>query len=183
MEEYIDIVDENGEFTGEVLEKEEAHRLGKWHVTSHVWIFNSKGEVLFQKRSLTKSTFPGLWDISVAGHISTGETPLQGAYREVLEEIGLDVDVNDLEKVFVFKESHYHENIDWYNNEFHHVFLYRYDGNLDMLELQEEEVDDVRFLSLENFRSELRDPIKNKNFVSNDDYYEKIIAVVSDRVK
>jgi len=180
--EYIDIVDESGNLTGEVLEKGIAHNLGKWHVTSHVWIYNSKGEILFQKRALTKSTFPGLWDISVAGHISTGETAEVGACREVLEEVGLEIDAKDLEKVFVFKESHHHKDIDWYNNEFHHVFLYKYEGSIDDLVLQEEEVDDVRFLSINDFLNELADPEKSKLFVSNQSYYDRIVGVISDRI-
>ncbi|MCK5907314.1 MAG: NUDIX domain-containing protein [Flavobacteriales bacterium] len=182
MKECIDIVDEYGSFTGEVLEKEEAHSLGKWHVTAHVWIYNSKGEILFQKRALTKSTFPGLWDISVAGHISAGETVEVGAYREVLEEIGLDIDISDLEKIFVFKESHYHKSMNWYNNEFHHVFLYKFDGSISDLILQKEEVDDVRFLSISDFEKELSDSDKSKSFVSNAEYYKKIIAAVSAKV-
>ena len=181
--EYIDIVDELGNLTGEVLEKGEAHNLGKWHLTAHVWIYNSNGQILFQKRALSKSTFPGLWDISVAGHISTGETVEVGAYREILEEIGLDIDITDLEKIFVFKESHYHEAMNWYNNEFHHVFLYKFDGKISDLILQEEEVDDVRFLSISDFEIELSDLEKSKSFVSNTKYYEKIIAVISAKIR
>ena len=177
--EYIDIVDELGNLTGEALEKGEAHSLGKWHLTAHVWIYNSNGQILFQKRALSKSTFPGLWDISVAGHISTGETVEVGAYREILEEIGLDIDINDLEKIFVFKESHYHEAMNWYNNEFHHVFLYKFDGNISDLILQEEEVEAVRFLSVKGFVDELNDSEKSRMFISNPEYYDKIINVIS----
>ncbi len=179
--EYIDIVDEFGEFTGEVLEKDLAHSLGKWHVTAHIWIYNSKGEILFQKRALVKSTFPGLWDISVAGHISSGETVEVGAYREVLEEIGLDINIDDLEKIFVFKESHYHESNDWYNNEFHHVFLYKFEGSVDELKLQEEEVDEVRFIGLGSLKEELSNPILSKGFVNKADYYNKIISIVEEK--
>ncbi len=179
MIEYIDIVDDQGKPTGEVISKDEAHRLGKWHLTAHVWIYNSKGEILFQKRALVKSTFPGLWDISVAGHISTGESAEVGAYREILEEIGLDIDVKDLEKVFVFKESHYHEKMDWYNNEFHHVYLYKFDGSVDGLKLQVEEVEAVRFLSLQGFKDELSDSEMSKMFISNPEYYDKIIKEIS----
>ena len=180
--EYIDIVDELGNLTGEVLEKGEAHSLGKWHVTAHIWIYNSKGEILLQKRALTKSTFPGFWDISVAGHISTGETVEVGAYREILEEIGLDIDIADLEKIFVFKESHYHQELDWYNNEFHHVYLYKYDGSITDLVLQEEEVEAVRFLSIDDFKDELMDKEKSKGFINNPNYYDKIIAAISVRI-
>jgi len=183
MEEYIDIVDELGGFTGEVLEKNEAHKQGKWHLTAHIWIYNSNGEILLQKRALTKSTFPGLWDISVAGHISTGESVEFGAYREVLEEIGLDIDINDLEKIFIFKESHYHDNRDWYNNEFHHVFIYNYEGSVTNLILQEEEVEAVRFLSIEGFIKELNNPEMSKMFIENPKYYDRVISAISTKLR
>ena len=165
-----------------MLEKNKAHLLGKWHVTAHIWIYNSKGEILFQKRSLTKSTFPGLWDISVAGHVSKGETVEEGACREVLEEIGLKVGVEDLEKVFVFKESNYHKDKSWYNNEFHHVFLHLLDGGISQFTLQEEEVDEVRFLSVADLRLELLDKEKKKGFVSDLEYYSSIMSLVVDRI-
>ncbi len=182
MAEYIDVVDEDGVLTGTTIEKDEAHRIGLWHLTAHVWIYNSMGEILLQKRAYTKSTFPGLWDISVAGHVSAGETVELGAYREVLEEIGLKINIDDLEKVFVHKESNFHENLNWYNNEFHHVYLYKFDGSIDSFILQEEEVDSLRFISLENLNDVLSDPEQFKGFVGHPNYYQKIISAVSSRV-
>ncbi len=70
--EYLDIVDDCGIPTGETISREDAHRSGIRHRTSHVWllrIHNRKLQVLLQKRSPDKDSYPGCLDISCAGHI------------------------------------------------------------------------------------------------------------------
>lgn len=181
--ELIDIVDEQGVKTGEVIEKKKAHILGKWHIAAHIWIYNSKGELMLQRRSFTKDTFPGLWDISVAGHISAGESPELGAQREVKEEIGLSINQDDLEYIFTQKESHFHPDKDWYNNEFHYVYLCKYDGSLEELNLQIEEVESLKFICPDELKSDLEDSNKSLEYVGHPDYYHKIIKEVKSRVE
>ena len=98
--EYLDICDENGIPTGKTVSREQAHREGILHRTAHVWIARKTPgghEVLLQKRSLDKESYPGLWDTSSAGHIPAGEEPLPSALREMKEELGLSgSDVEDL---------------------------------------------------------------------------------------
>ena len=87
--EYIDIFDENNNPTGEVKEKTQAHEDGNFHRTAHIWIMNDKKELLLQKRSTTKKSHPNCWDISGAGHIMAGESVIDGAIRELKEELGI----------------------------------------------------------------------------------------------
>ncbi|MCR5262231.1 MAG: NUDIX domain-containing protein, partial [Clostridiales bacterium] len=90
--EYLDICGENGEPTGETVSRAEAHSRGILHRTAHVWIVRKTGEgreVLLQKRSMDKDSFPGRWDTSSAGHIPAGEEPLGSALRELSEELGI----------------------------------------------------------------------------------------------
>ena len=89
--EYIDIFDYNNNPTGEIKEKTQAHEDGNFHRTAHVWIMNDKKELLLQKRSATKKSHPNFWDISGAGHIRAGETVIEGAIRELKEELGVEV--------------------------------------------------------------------------------------------
>ena len=73
--EYLDEVNENGEPTGRTVEREIAHSNGVRHRTAHVWIIRQYGgkiQVLLQKRSKTKDSYPGCYDISSAGHIPAG---------------------------------------------------------------------------------------------------------------
>lgn len=72
MEEMLDLVNEQGDPIGRAVPRSEAHRLGLRHRTSHVWLVRRKNgvlEVLLQKRSDEKDSFPGCYDISSAGHI------------------------------------------------------------------------------------------------------------------
>ena len=94
--EYLDIYDGNGAPLGIKKTKKEAHAEGLWHKAVHIWIINSKGEVLLQKRSPLVDNHPDKWDVSAAGHISAGEDERTSALREVGEEIGLDLSSADL---------------------------------------------------------------------------------------
>lgn len=100
--EYLDIVDENGEPTGVIKERSKVHAEGDLHRTSHVWIVrdNDKGgwDVLLQKRSQNKDSFPGCYDISSAGHIPAGDDYIESALRELKEELGIDAKPEELEE-------------------------------------------------------------------------------------
>ena len=102
MDEFIDILTAEGLPTGNTALKSEAHKKGWFHATAHIWFFTTDDQILLQKRALTKKVFPGIWDISVAGHIGAGEKILQGAKREILEEIGLELQEKDLIKIGTF---------------------------------------------------------------------------------
>ncbi len=157
-DEYIDILDKYGKATGEIRLKSEAHKLGLYHASTHIWFYTIKGTILFQKRVDTKDTYPGLWDVSVAGHIETGETPINAAIREIKEEIGLMVSKKDLELIRVYhSEKKPHSNI--YDNEFQHIFLVQLNVDVSQLSLQKEEVSDVKLVSI----IELENIIKNNN--------------------
>ena len=99
MDELIDILTPEGTLTGRRALKSEAHKNGWFHATVHIWLFTSDEKILLQKRALTKKVFPGLWDISVAGHIGAGEGVLASAKREIFEEIGLNIKEKDLIKI------------------------------------------------------------------------------------
>src|SRR3954471_12901888 len=87
-EEIFDVVNERDEVIGQER-RSEVHRLGLQHRAVHVLVFNRRGEVFLQKRSLKKDTFPGAWDSSTSGHLDQGEDYDACALRELWEEIGL----------------------------------------------------------------------------------------------
>lgn len=86
-EELFDIVDEHDAVVG-CCPRREVHRLGLRHRAVHVLVFNARGEVFLQKRSLSKDCFPGTWDSSASGHLAPGEDYDAGALRELQEELG-----------------------------------------------------------------------------------------------
>ena|ERR1051326_8743508 len=97
-EEIFDVVNDRDE----VIDRRprgEVHRLGLKHRATHVLVFNSRGEVFLQKRSMQKDRQPGLWDSSASGHLNSGEDYDACAVRELREEIGLVV-AQPLERLF-----------------------------------------------------------------------------------
>jgi len=152
MDELIDILTADGKPTGKTALKSEAHKNGWFHATVHIWLFTSDEKILLQKRALTKKVFPGLWDISVAGHIAAGETILSSAKREIFEEIGLAIDEKDLIKIGtrIHQVSHANGIID---NEHHHVFIGELQKPISELKMQQEEVAAIQLFDLSVLKS------------------------------
>jgi isopentenyldiphosphate isomerase len=89
-EEIFDVVNERDEVIGRATRRE-VHGTGLTHRAVHVFVFNNRGEVFLQKRSMSKDSSPGLWDSSASGHLDCGEDYDACAVRELREEIGLEV--------------------------------------------------------------------------------------------
>jgi isopentenyl-diphosphate delta-isomerase type 1 len=89
-EDIFDIVNERDEVIGREL-RSVVHARGLLHRAVHVFVFNSRGQVFLQKRSMKKDRQPGTWDSSCSGHVDSGEDYDQTAVRELREEIGLNL--------------------------------------------------------------------------------------------
>ena len=89
-EDIFDIVNERDEVIGRATRRE-VHARGLRHRAVHVLVFNLRGEVFLQKRSMLKDTAKGKWDSSSSGHLDCGEDYDTCAVRELREEIGLDI--------------------------------------------------------------------------------------------
>lgn len=182
MEEYIDIVDQNGIPTGVSAPKSEIHSKGHLHNTAHVWFFTSVGDILLQQRAASKAICPLLWDVSVAGHIDAGETIEQAAVREAKEEIGIFITEDILIKIGVFEcfQSYPNGIID---NEFHNTFIAEINVNIEDLILQKEEVEALKFVSLLEFETLLYNSENNSHFVpSNRKYYEFVLDAIKEKL-
>ena len=80
--EYFDLYDADGRPLGRAKARDDVHRDGDWHRSSHVWIFTSDGRLLFQRRAPDKDTWPGRLDASIGGHYRSGEAGPSGVVRE-----------------------------------------------------------------------------------------------------
>jgi len=153
MDEKIDVRDEFGDSTGEVVWKSEAHRLGLWHRCFHCWISGSDSDgpyLLVQRRVAAKNTWPGYLDVSAAGHLAAGENTLDGL-REVEEELGLKVEPERLVPLGLRRIEQ--EIPAGRDREFHDVFLLLDSTPPEDLRLQEEEVESVVRIGLEDVES------------------------------
>jgi isopentenyl-diphosphate delta-isomerase len=175
-EEWIDVVDSAGVATGVRKLKRQIHRDGDLHLAVHVWIVSADGRVLLQRRSATKENYPGLWDVSSAGHLSAGETSIEAALRETAEELGLQL--NEAELVFAGRcsESVVLDEGRYLDHELHDIYLVRRDVDPAALQLDAEEVADVALIPLDALRRrvEAHDP----SLVPHDEGYAIFFAAV-----
>lgn len=139
--EYFDIVDENNNLTGKTEEREIVHTTGLWHREVAVWVINEKGELLLQKRSASKKQAPNKWGIC-AGHIDTGETPENAIVREIEEEIGLQVSINELKEIYISKKSGKH------NNRFQYTYVLKTNKKIEEYKIQYEELSELKYITL-----------------------------------
>ncbi|MGN0373155.1 MAG: NUDIX domain-containing protein [Enterocloster sp.] len=153
--ELFDVRNETGEVTGLVRERVLVHREGDWHGTSHIWVVRENGksgiDLLLQKRSAGKDSYPGCYDISSAGHVQAGDDFLSSAVRELKEELGIEAEADDLEfagfhKGYMEEEFYGHMFKD---REISAVYIYRKPVDEKSLTLQAEEVESVMWMDLE----------------------------------
>lgn len=147
--ELIDVLTADGELTGLVKPKNEVHRDGDWHRAAHLWIVTNDGRVLLQRRSEAKENWPGLWDVSVAGHVNAGESARDAAVRETHEELGLRIDPLELTHAATLRYQAVLNGGAYVKNEYHEVFFVRRDVILGALALDPEEVAEVALVTPE----------------------------------
>ena len=159
--EYFDIVDDNGIPTGKTISRELAHMDGIQHRTAHVWIVRRKAsgyDILLQKRSRNKDSFPGFYDTSSAGHIPAGDEPLDSAMRELHEELGIEAVPEQLSYAGMFHihyEQEFHGSM-FRDNEIARVYVYSEPVEIENLTLQESEVEEVCWFDLEDVWNEIQ---------------------------
>jgi len=180
MDELIDILTSDGKPTGKTALKSEAHKNGWFHATVHIWLYTADKKILLQQRAFTKKVFPGLWDISVAGHIAAGEDILTAAKREVFEELGLPITEEELFKIGIRIHHVEHKNgiID---NEHHHVFIAELKSSVEKLILQKDEVEGVKLFDLEVLTSTKN--LENVLLPRFHDYYCMVYDKIESRLK
>ena len=171
MDELIDVLNENGLLTGEVLPRSEVHKRGLWHRAIVVAIVNEKNEILLQQRSEKKEKNAGMWDISVAGHISAGQDSLSAAAREINEEVsvllGYRTEIKDFRYMYCFRKEQKFRD-DFIERQFYDFFILRTSGVDDRtLYFQQDEVQAVKFVDL----STIQKMIENHELIERPEVY------------
>lgn len=151
--ELFDIVDENDNVIGQAARSRCHGDPSLVHRVAHVLVFNGRGELLLQKRALTKDVQPGRWDTSVGGHLDPGESYLAAACREMAEELG----IAGIPLTFMYPSQMRND----FESENVITYLARYDGEIRFCR---EEIDAVRFWSAGEIEAALGTGALTPNF-------------------
>lgn len=161
--ELWDVYDINRNKTNKTMVRGEVIKKDDYHLVVHVCIFNTKGEMLIQQRQPFKEGWPNMWDITVGGSATEGDSSQSAAERELFEEIGLRLDLKHIRP---------HMTIN-FKYGFDDIYLVEEDVDITGLSLQYEEVQNVKWASKE----EIFSMIESGEFIS---YYPSLIQLLFD---
>lgn len=164
--EILDLYDINRQkLPDQIMIRDQYQPKDTYRIACGVVIFNSQGQMLIQKRHQDKILFPGMWDISAAGSVISGESSQMAIERELKEELGLSVDFSNIRPKLT---THFPAGFcDFYTLEL--------DVDLDELTLQKEEVTAVKWASL----AEINQMIFAQEFIPYFSDFINLIAVMA----
>ena len=151
MSESFDLYDINRNRTGKVLERGNKVPEGYYRLVVHVCVFDKDGRMLIQKRQPFKSGWSGMWDVTAGGSALAGDTSQQAASRELKEEVGIEYDLTDVRPDMTIS----------FDGDFNDIYTINMDVDIDSLQLQESEVEQVKWATEE----EILEMLHNKEFV------------------
>ncbi len=151
MSESFDLYDINRNRTGKVLERGNKVPEGYYRLVVHVCVFDKDGRMLIQKRQPFKSGWSGMWDVTAGGSALAGDTSQQAASRELKEEVGIEYDLTDVRPAMTI----------YFDGGFNDIYTINMDVDIDSLQLQESEVEQVKWATEE----EILEMLHNKEFV------------------
>lgn len=164
--ELWDVYDMERTKTGKTMVRGSAFAKGDYHLVVHACIFNSKGEMLIQQRQPFKEGWPNMWDITVGGSATKGDTSQNAIEREILEEIGLKIDLQSVRP---------HLTIN-FEVGFADIYLIEKDIDISNLKLQYEEVQQVKWATIDEIFNKLDEGV----FIP---YYKSLIQLFFDSRK
>lgn len=143
MNEFFDVLNEFGEFTGKTATREECHEKGLWNRAVYAFIIDNDSNVLLQKRSGNKKLWPNLWDVTVGGHVDSGEFGRQALIREVKEELGIEIKDDDIK--YLVGSTSINEKGSIINKHYNECYLITKKIDISKVMLQEEEVSEIKY--------------------------------------
>ena len=140
--EYFDIVNEKDEVIGIISGKDQDKVKPNQLRFINIIIQNDKGEILVPKRTANKRLFPNCYDFSVGGHVNSGETYEQAAYRELEEELGI--------KNVILKKEAYFSPYSSNSNTFQTLYTLKY--NKEITKIDKKEIDKIFYMTIEKIQ-------------------------------
>ena len=149
IEDKVILVDNNDNQIG-LMPKLEAHKKGVLHRAFSVFIFNNDGELMLQRRALTKYHSPGLWTNTCCSHQKDGETNIISGKRRLNEEMGFDTEL--FEKTSFIYKAKFDNGLT--EHEFDHILVGSYNHSPI---INFTEVDSWKWVSMENVKLDIKD--------------------------
>lgn len=154
--ELIDVVNENNELTGQIEERWTAYEKGLWRRTVSCWIMNKNGDILLQKRTANKRRNPNKW-AKTGGQVDSGESAEEAIFREVKEELGIEIPQEQIKVVEIRKS-------DDKNKRFAYNFIFVVNYKINEYTLQKDEVAEVKYVSIEDMENLKKNDDTNYTF-------------------
>ena len=124
-----------------------------------------------QKRAFNKDSNPGKWDVSVAGHVSSGQTSIEAAVREVSEELGIEINEEELKYILTYKNSRQIKE-NYIDKQIYDCYIVNKEEiDIKDIKIQESEVEQVKMCKL----SEFNELIQDKKVMNREELYNEII--------
>lgn len=162
--ELLDVVDENGNCTGQILDRKKIHERNLLHWEVAILVVNDLGQTLLQKRSVNKKSNPNKWG-ACSGHVDAGENPVNAAIRELDEELGLKCQIDDLH---VLKEKEVNMNTS--NSAIRNYYYIFSNKKEDEFIIQSEELSEVKWYSIDEIIQKVKDG-SNEFLIGEDKIY------------
>jgi isopentenyldiphosphate isomerase len=153
MEHLLIVHEHSNEPTGLVLPRHEAIKQDVWCRSTNVFVLNSKGEVLCHQRSMEKDRYPGIWSTHLGGHVTHDETYESNALKELEEEAGI---VKSTQEIIPWRTTKIGTSRLWARD-----FATIHDAELHELTPQKGEIDEFRWMKLEEIIHEVKQDPKN----------------------
>ena len=171
MEELIDVLDENGNKTGEIVTRTQIHKEGLWHKIVVIAIIDKEGRLLMQQRAKDKTKNPLKWDVSSAGHVSSNQTSIESAIRETQEELGIEVNEKELQYILTYKDNVKIDE-DYIDNQIYDCYILKKEKiDIKNIKIQESELEQVKLCNLQQFKN----IIENEDVMNREKLYKEII--------
>lgn len=155
--ELVDVLNGQKELTGNTVDKHEVPE-GFYRLSVHIWIMNDNGELLLQQRLSSAHKFPNMWT-NTGGAVQAGETSIEGAIRELKEELGIEIKKEELEFIASYKRP----------RDYADVWLLIKNIDINDITIAEDEVQDVKWVTIKEFEKMLDN---NQAVKSSYDYYK-----------
>ncbi len=169
--ELLDVLDEEGNLTGNKEDKDIIHEKGLWHREVCALIRNRKGEYLIQKRAATKKQAPNKWGMT-AGHVDAGEDFEEAMIREIREELGIEVALEELTPLSTFKEAF--ENETTTNNNYTRYYFYETNRKIEDYTICLEELSELKYITIEEMEEAVEKKDENCSYARRDEMKEVI---------